>query len=78
MQTIQAFLIVVLSGFVWLTFILGLALAEEVAIHDRDWRVKGHIEDGKIYDREGGASSYFIFFDPDNVFAIIKLPSVRH
>jgi hypothetical protein len=25
MHTVQAFLIVVLSGFVWLTFILGLA-----------------------------------------------------
>jgi hypothetical protein len=67
MHTIQSFLIVVLCGFAWLTIILGLALAEEITIYDkdwqvkeriwdgtmydRDWRVKRHIEDGKVYDR---------------------------
>jgi hypothetical protein len=51
MHTVQAFLIVVLSGFVWLTFILGLALAEEVTIYDKDWRVKEYIQGGTIYDR---------------------------
>ena len=67
MHTIQAFLIVVLSALVWITIILSLALAEEVTIYDkdwrvkertqdwtiydRDWRVKGHIEDGRVYDR---------------------------
>jgi hypothetical protein len=50
MHAIQSFLVVVLCGFVWLTIILGLALAEEITIYDRDWRVKGHIEDGKVYD----------------------------
>jgi hypothetical protein len=37
MPTIQAFLAVVLCGFVWLTIILSLALAEEVTIYDKDW-----------------------------------------
>ncbi len=35
MHTIQSFLIVVLCGFVWLTIILGLALAEDVTIYDK-------------------------------------------
>jgi len=52
MQTIQAFLTVVLCGFVWLTIILSLALAGEVTIYDRDWRVKERIQDGTIYDRD--------------------------
>jgi hypothetical protein len=39
MHTIQSFLTVVLCGFVWLTIILGLALAGEVTIYDKDWRV---------------------------------------
>jgi hypothetical protein len=67
MHAIQSFLIVVLCVFVWLTIILGLVLAEEITIYDRDWqvkervrggtiydrgwRVKGYIEDGKVYDR---------------------------
>ncbi len=50
MHTIQSFLIVVLCGFVWLTIILGLALAEEITIYDRDWKVKERIQDGKIYE----------------------------
>jgi alpha-N-acetylglucosamine transferase len=52
MQTIQAFLTVVLCGFVWLTIILGLALAEEVTIYDKNWQVKERIQDGTIYDRD--------------------------
>ncbi len=70
MHTTQSFLIVVLCGFVWLTIILSLGLAEEVTIYDkdwqvkeriqdgtiygRDWRVKGHIEDGRVYDKNWG------------------------
>jgi hypothetical protein len=50
MHTIQAFLIVVLCGFVWLTIILSLALAEEVTIYDKDWRVKEQIRGGTIYE----------------------------
>jgi hypothetical protein len=44
MHTIQTFLIVVLSAFVWLTFIPGLALAEAVTIYDKDWRVEQRIQ----------------------------------
>ncbi len=50
MHTIQSFLIVVLCGFVWLTIILGLALAEEITIYDKDWQVKERIQDGTIYE----------------------------
>jgi len=35
MQTIQAFLTVVLCGFFWLTIILSLALAGEVTIFEK-------------------------------------------
>jgi len=35
MQTIQAFLTVVLCGFVWLTMILSLTLAGEVTIFEK-------------------------------------------
>jgi hypothetical protein len=35
MQTIQAFLTVVLCGFVWITIILSLALAGEVTIFEK-------------------------------------------
>ena len=52
MHAIQSFLIVVLCGFVWLTIILGLALAEEMRIYDKDWRVKERMRDGTIYDRD--------------------------
>ena len=52
MHTIQAFLTVVLCGFVWLTIIRGLALAEEVTIYDKDWQVKERIQDGTIDDRD--------------------------
>ena len=52
MHTIQSFLIVVLCGFVWLTIILSVALAEEVTIYDKDWQVKERIQDGTIYDRD--------------------------
>jgi hypothetical protein len=63
-------LIGVFSSLVLLTVLifLGQALAEEVTIYDkewkvkeriqdgtiyeRDWRVKGHVEDGKVYDRD--------------------------
>ena len=48
MHTIQAFLTVVLCGFVWLTIILTLALGEEVTIWDKDSRVKERIQDGTI------------------------------
>jgi len=67
MGTIQSFLTLVLCGFIWLTIILILTLAEEVTIYDRNcqvkarikggtiydrnWGVKGHMEDGKVYDR---------------------------
>jgi hypothetical protein len=50
MHTIQSFLIVILCGFVWLTIILGLALAEEITICDKDWQVKERIQDGTIYE----------------------------
>ncbi len=50
MHAIQSFLIVVLCGFVWLTIILGLALAEEITIYDKDWRVKERIQDRTIYE----------------------------
>ena len=36
MHTIQSFLIVVLCGFIWLTIILGLALAEDITIYDEN------------------------------------------
>ena len=52
MHTIQSFLVVVLCGFVWLTIILSLALAEEITIYDKDWQVKEGIQDGTIYDRD--------------------------
>ena len=35
MHAIQSFLIVVLCGFVWLTIILSLALAEEATIFEK-------------------------------------------
>jgi len=43
---------VVLCGFVWLTIILSVALAEEETIYDKDWQVKERIQDGTIYDRD--------------------------
>jgi hypothetical protein len=52
MHPMQAFLTVVLCGLVWLTIILSLALAEDITIYDKDWRVKERIQDGKIYDRD--------------------------
>lgn len=52
MHTSQGFLTVVLCGFVWMTIILGLAIAEEMTIFDKDWRVKERIRDGAIYDRD--------------------------
>ncbi len=52
MHAIQSFLIVVLCGFVWLTIILGLVLAGEITIFDREWRIKERIQDGTIYDRD--------------------------
>ena len=52
MHAIQSFLVVVLCGFVWLTIMLSLALAEEVTIYDKEWRVKERIQDGTIYDRD--------------------------
>ena len=48
MGTIQAFLMVVLCSFVWLTIILSLALPEEVTIYDKDWQLKERIQDGTI------------------------------
>jgi hypothetical protein len=50
MHAIQSFLIVVLCGFVWLTIMLSLILAEEITIFDKDWRVKERIQDGTIYE----------------------------
>jgi hypothetical protein len=50
MHTIQSFLIVVLCGLVWLTIILGLALAEDITIYDKEWQVKEPIQDGKTYE----------------------------
>jgi hypothetical protein len=50
MHAIQSFLIVVLCGFVWLTIILGLALAEDLTIYDKDWRIKERIQDGKTHE----------------------------
>ena len=54
MHAIQAFLMVVLSSFVSLTILifLGQALAEEVTIYDKDWRIKERIKDGTIYDKD--------------------------
>ena len=50
MHAIQSFLIVVLCALVWLSIILSLALAEEVTIYDKDWRVKERIQDRKTYE----------------------------
>jgi hypothetical protein len=58
MHTVQAFLTVVLSGFVWLTLILGLVLAEEATIYDKDWKAKERIQDGTIYDRDWRVKGY--------------------
>ena len=52
MHTLQTFLIIILTSFVWLTFIQGLALAGDGTIYDKDWRVKERIKDGTIYDRD--------------------------
>ena len=52
MHAIQSFLMVVLCGFVWLTIILSLALAQEETIYDEDWRLKERIQDGTIYGRD--------------------------
>jgi hypothetical protein len=43
MHTIQAFLIVVLFGFVCITMILGLALAQEVTIYNQDCKLKNRL-----------------------------------
>jgi hypothetical protein len=43
MHTIQAFYLVVLCGFFWLTIILGLALAGDVTIFDENWRIKERV-----------------------------------
>ena len=48
MHTMQGFLVVVLSGFVSTTIILGLALAQ-VRTFDKGWGVKEGVQDGKIY-----------------------------
>ncbi len=40
MHAVQSFLIVVLCAFVWLSIILGLVLAEDITIYDKDWQVK--------------------------------------
>ena len=58
MHAIQSFLIVVLCGFVWLTIILGMALAEEMTIYDKDWRVQERVQDGTIYDRDWRVKGY--------------------
>jgi hypothetical protein len=60
MHAIQSFLIVVLCGFVWLTIILGLALAKMVTIYDRERKVNERIWDGTIYDREWRAKGHLI------------------
>ena len=54
MQIIQEFLKVIICGFILLTIILTLALAEaeEVTIYDKDWRIKERIQDGTIDDRD--------------------------
>ncbi len=59
MHAIQSFLIVILCGFVWLTIILGLALAQEITVYDKDWRVKERIQDGKSQEmsRQGGKAA---------------------
>lgn len=58
MHSIQAFLTVVLCGFVRLTIVLGLALAQEITIYDEDWRVKEQIQDGPNYDRDWRVKGY--------------------
>ena len=59
MHAIQSFLIVVLCAFVWLTIILGLALAEEITIYDKDWQVKERIQDGTTHEmsRQGAKAA---------------------
>lgn len=54
MHAIQGFLIGVLSSFALIRTLifLGLALAEEITICDKAWRVKERIQDGTIYDRD--------------------------
>jgi len=64
MHTVQSFLIVVLCGFVWLTIILSLALAEEITIYDKDWQVKERIQDGTIYDRDWDGKVYARNWNP--------------
>jgi len=46
--------------FVFLTVLifLGQALAEEVTIYDKDWRVNEGIQDGTIYDRNWNTKGY--------------------
>jgi hypothetical protein len=60
LHTVRAFLIVVLSGFVWLTFILGLglALAEEVTIYDRNWNLEKRTDKDRIYDKNWNLKGY--------------------
>ena len=41
----------VLSSFVSITIILGLALAREVTIFGNGWRVKERVQDETIYER---------------------------
>ena len=48
MPTIQAFLTVILCGFIWLTIVLGLALAGEVTIYGKDWKAKERNQDGRV------------------------------
>ena len=61
MQTIQEFLKVIICGFILLTIILSLALAEadEVTIYDKDWRVQERIQDGTSHEmsRQGAKAA---------------------
>ena len=51
MHSIQVFFVVVLSGFVSITIILGLALVEKVAIFDKGWRIKERVQAETIHYR---------------------------
>jgi len=53
MHAIQAFLMAVVSSLILLSvlILLGQALAEEVTIYGRHWRVRERIKNGIIYGK---------------------------
>ncbi len=41
-----------------LFFLPSFALAQDLTVYDKDWKVKARIEDGKIYDRNWKVKGY--------------------